>query len=351
MVLIAAKRAKLRAERALKAGDTTVRPRGTTNKKAFEELKEQMRTYDLERKAELARQTQDLKDHISNECKSLAALIGPQTVTPPSQQESDSSLENGAGVETRASLACAVRPSRKLARRASPPEGAHSCKTEAPSAELPIEDEALKRLRHHEKYESRKYSELLVRRVAKGETAILRAQVLEKYMAGPRDAWVSDHISSHGQNKLWEIVEELLPTMRQGGHKDTIEAGLTVVNNRLRERMSPYSARLNDNMDCEIWKAEHELDPWVVVPNASSLAQMVELREAAKNEKEKMATEHRVKMEEKRKRKEEESERRKRVAEERDRKEKEDKRGVWLTDPRDGMWKRASDVPELFLAY
>ena len=120
----------------------------------------------------------------------------------------------------------------------------------------------------------------------------------------------------------------------------------------MRERMSPYSARLNDNMDCEIWKAEHELDPWVVVPNASSLAQMVELREAAKNGKETMATEHRVKMEEKRKRKEEEeSERRRRVAEERDRKEKEDKRGVWLTDPRDGRWERASDVPELFLAY
>ena len=92
MVLTAAKRAKLRAERALKAGDTTFRPRGTTNKKAFEELKEQMRTYDLERKAGLDRQTQDLKDHISNECKSLAALIGTQFVTPPSQQESDSSL-------------------------------------------------------------------------------------------------------------------------------------------------------------------------------------------------------------------------------------------------------------------
>ena len=117
-------------------------------------------------------------------------------------------------------------------------------KNELPSAELPSEDDALKLLRHHEK-RSRKYSEFLVRQT-KGETTILRALALEKYLVGPRDVWVSDHISLHGQSKTLEIVRDVLPIMRQRGDKDTIESRLASVSHSLCDRMSQYRIGLDD---------------------------------------------------------------------------------------------------------
>ncbi len=293
-------------------------------------------------------QTQEIKDHISKECSSLAALFGSQNATPPPQQGSDSlSTENEAEAETHAIEDCAVRPPQKCARRANPlisfaPQGqveaqAPACKNELPSAELPSEDDALKLLRHHEK-RSRKYSEFLVRQ-AKGETDILRALALEKYLAGPRDVWVSDHISLHGQNKILEIVRDVLPIMRQRGDKDPIESGLTVVNHSLCDRMSQYRTGLGENMDCVIWKTEYEYDPWAVVPNSSSLAQMVELREAEKKEKDNNEKEKKEKMDQKRREKMEEETRETteqpttQVAE-----------GPWVTDPYDGKFKPMSEA-------